>query len=339
MNPGMTFTPFSPVAAAVATLANLPPGVGALTDDAIASTAALPVSRREVRLQCRDGVTLAGTWIEPQGESRAVAVLNPATGVRRAYYRAFAEWLASRGYATLTYDYRGIGDSLSGPLRESSATLLEWGREDIPAALREGLSRGKPLLIVGHSSGGNLLSLAPGHEQAAAIVVIGSQLADWRYWPGLTGLAIQGYFAMISLASAVFGHVPAWVMGGGSAAPLPKGVASQWARWGRTSGYYFGSKETAGLPRPEDFTGPYHAYSISDDTYAPPRAVEALVARHSASRATLFKLKPTHLGVAELGHFGAFRRNPGARLWPHLLARIEAEAPALLGVAAAASAR
>lgn len=313
-------------------LTNLPPGLGVVSerDFVTAGTAnAALTCRREVTLWCEDGVSLAGTWIEPLGEARAVAVINSATGVRRGYYKAFAEWLARHGYATLTYDYRGIGDSLGGSIRESSATMLEWGRQDIPAALQAALARSKPLLIVGHSSGGNLLSMAPGHEQAAAIVVVGSQLADWRYWNGLQRVGIMAYFRMISVLSAICGYLPAWALGGGNAAALPQGVAGQWARWGSTPGYYFGAPEAADLPRPEAFRGSYHAYSISDDLYAPPRAVEALVGRHTASRATLFALKPRSLGVEAIGHFGAFRRHPGGKLWPHLLERIEAETPEL----------
>jgi predicted alpha/beta hydrolase len=294
-------------------------------DEEIPST----VCATRAQLHCADGVALAATWYEPQGRVNAVAVINPATGVRRAYYRAFAEWLARRGYAVLTYDYRGIGDSLSGPVRQSPATMLDWARQDIPAALRAAQTRALPLLIVGHSSGGNLLALADGHERAAAIVVIGSQLAGADYWPGRLRAGITGFFHLVGLVAATQGYLPAWFLGGGNAAPLPHGVAQQWSRWGRTEGYYFGAEDTTGLHRAEAYCGPYHAYSISDDIYAPPRAVEALVARHSRSQSHIFRVVPADLGLKAIGHFGPFRREVGRSLWLDLLTRIEAAAPEL----------
>lgn len=64
----------------------------------------------DLSLSCDDGRSLAATWYEPaRADARAVAVMNSATGVPRHFYRAFAQWMAARGYAVLTYDYRGIG--------------------------------------------------------------------------------------------------------------------------------------------------------------------------------------------------------------------------------------
>jgi predicted alpha/beta hydrolase len=58
-------------------------------------------------LVAQDGRHLAASWHEPAGAARAVAVISSAAGVPRGYYRAFAGWLAARGYAVLSYDYRG----------------------------------------------------------------------------------------------------------------------------------------------------------------------------------------------------------------------------------------
>jgi predicted alpha/beta hydrolase len=117
------------------------------------------------RLRCDDGVELAAHWYEPapgRGPARAVAVIHAATGVPQGFYRAFAQWLARRGYAVLTYDYRGIGLSRRGPIQAERATMRDWGRLDMSAALAAAARRRSeggpagtpplPLLLVGHPS-------------------------------------------------------------------------------------------------------------------------------------------------------------------------------------------
>jgi len=47
----------------------------------------------------------------PRGAKRHAVLINSATAVPRKVYRGFAGYLAGRGCAVLTYDYRGTGDS------------------------------------------------------------------------------------------------------------------------------------------------------------------------------------------------------------------------------------
>jgi predicted alpha/beta hydrolase len=292
-----------------------------------------------LRLVCTDGAVLAAHWYLPtQGLPRAVAVVSAATGVPQGFYRAFAQWLAQRGYAVLTYDYRGIGLSRRSPVTNEPASMHDWGRLDMSAALAQADAKRHaasgqrlPLLLIGHSFGGNALGLAQGVEQADAVLTVASQLGDWRLWPGVHRLVTWLFFhIMLPTVGHVMGHAPGWVLGGGSAQPLPKQVALQWARWGRTRGFLYGDaslKNDLGL---HHFTGAAHLWNVSDDlTYGPSAAVDGLGAVFSNARVTRHTLTPAHAGVQRLGHFGAFRREVGPRVWPRLLAPIEAASPAL----------
>ena len=118
-----------------------------------------------------DGRHLAASWFEPPaGAARAVAVVSSAAGVPRGYYRGFAQWLAQRGYAVLTYDYRGIAGSRRGSMRDEPATMADWALLDMSAALAAAQARrateGLPLLLVGHSFGGNAIAFS--HDQDIA---------------------------------------------------------------------------------------------------------------------------------------------------------------------------
>ena len=326
------------------------------------------------RLAAADGRLLAARWFEPpQQPARAVAVVNAATGVPQRFYRHFAAWLAQRGYAVLTYDYRGIGESRQGPLRAEPARMRDWALLDMPAALAEAAKRrhgaamphgstvpqhettplgstgaqdcaalrdstaphgsagALPLLLVGHSFGGNAIGLADGFEQADALLGVAAQSGDWRNWPGRHRLLTHAFFhALLPAAAHLLGKAPGWVLGG-SGAGLPKGVALDWARWGRRRGYLFTDPALAAhIPHYRNFRGPAHLWHISDDrTYGPAAAVDALAAQFSAARVERPALDAAALRSGPVGHFGAFRAEPGRRIWPQWLERIESATPAL----------
>lgn len=117
----------------------------------------------EISFPATDGYALTGTLFLPRGAKRHAVLINSATAVPRKIYRGFASYLAHRGCAVLTYDYRGIGDSrqpaMVGYNRPKSlvgfkASMSDWATQDVTAAVRWMRERyqGLPLAYVGHSS-------------------------------------------------------------------------------------------------------------------------------------------------------------------------------------------
>ncbi len=294
-----------------------------------------PASGLACTLTTTDGRALAATWHEPSGRaSRAVAVVSSATGVPRGYYFAFAQWLAMQGYAVLTYDYRGIGGSLTGPPRREPATMADWALRDMGAALAAARARRSlgadrlPLLLVGHSFGGNCIAFAPGVREADALLMVASPLGEPRLYPGRHRWVAEVYFrALLPAVVAAWGYAPSWVAGG---EPLPAGVARQWRRWGLRRGWAYSDPAMQAHRQADALAVPVHLWSFADDlTYAPPRAVDALAAQFRNAAVQRHHVHPRDVGQSSLGHFGAFRRAPGPRLWERLLAPIEAAAPGL----------
>ena len=66
---------------------------------------------RDTTIAARDGYPLAATVFTPEGPPRGTVLINSATAVPRKIYRGFAAYLAGRGFAALTYEYRGVGGS------------------------------------------------------------------------------------------------------------------------------------------------------------------------------------------------------------------------------------
>lgn len=295
---------------------------------------------RPTQLRCADGRLLAACWFEPSGPVRAVAVISPATAVASGFYRAFAQWLASRGYAVLCYDYRAIGASLHGALRQEPARLRDWARLDIAAALRtahqrrllEQARQGQALglLLIGHSFGGNAVGLAPGYEQADALLGVAAQAADWRHWSGLHKAKAWLFFhVLLPALSHLFGHLPGRLLGA-RAQGMPKAAALEWARWGRRRGFMFTDPSLQSDLGYHHFTGPVHLWNISDDhVFGPARCVDKLALQFRRAAVARHTLTPQAVGLRAIGHFALFRRELGERIWPLLLAPVEAATPLL----------
>jgi predicted alpha/beta hydrolase len=105
---------------------------------------------------------------------------------------------------------------------------------------------------------------------------------------------------------------------------FPGGVARQWARWGLTRGWAYADAQMAPQRAASAVLAPVHLWGLGDDlSYAAPRAIDALAAQYRNAVTERHTLHPQQVGVRRLGHFGAFRREPGARLWRCLLGPIE----------------
>jgi predicted alpha/beta hydrolase len=299
--------------------------------------------RHPLQLRCADGRLLNACWYEPAaaaGPVRAVAVLSPAMAVASPFYRGFAEWLSSRGYAVLSYDYRGIGANLQGSLRREAAGLHDWAKLDMAAALRSaekrrqleqrGQGQAIGLLAIGHSFGGNAVGLAPGFESVDALLGVAAQAADWRFWSGMSRAKAHMFFhALLPGLSHAFGHAPRWLLGA-RAEGLPKQAALDWARWGRRKGYMFTDPTLQAELGFHRFTGPVHLWNITDDhLFGPGPAVDHLGKQFSSAQVARHTLDPKTLGLRTIGHFGMFKRELGERIWPLLLAPVEQATPLL----------
>lgn len=261
-----------------------------------------------VEFQAADGMPLRGRVFEPSRPALFTALVLPGVGVPQRAFRHLAAWMAERGVRCLTVDYRGIGESATGPESWRTATLLTWARLDAVAALEYAESQWpEPVALVAHSFGGQLIGLAEPMRRAAAAVLVTSQIGHSRYWDGTGRWLLEFYWrAVLPLGVAIYERLPAAV---GFGTRLPRGVAEEWARWGRSPDWFF-SWEPSATDVFAAFDRPLLVFSVSDDAIAPPRAVEALLSYFSSTTIERRHLEPADIGVDEIGHVGFFK--PGA---------------------------
>jgi predicted alpha/beta hydrolase len=261
----------------------------------------------------------------------ARALIAPAMGVRRRLYRSFAKALAAAGVETLTVDYRGIGDSLTGRIQRLEHTLHDWAEQDLSAALTFLKARGPvPIAWIGHSVGGQLMGLIDARDVDAAVFVA-SQSGYWKHWDGPGRAAIFGLWQVaIPLFTALTGKLPMHAFGQGE--DVPKNVAREWAAWGRHPRYIMRYADGRPGCAFKTYAGPLRSYAIADDNYAPPRSVQELLAYYERTRPELVLVRPSDVGSKSIGHFNFFRERYRQSLWKDTIAWLAGalSVPALL---------
>lgn len=261
-----------------------------------------------------DGYELAVTRYPAEGEAWATALVAPAMAVRQDFYAPFARFLAQNGVHALTFDYRGIGDSRPEDLASLQATVSDWAGKDFEAMLGEAqrAAPGLPLVLFGHSLGGQILGLAPSNAsvRAAVHVVAGSGYYGFNERMRLRVRFL--WFVAIPLATALCGYFPGRRLR--MIGDLPKGAALQWRRWCSDRRYVLseGEDARAGFGR---VAAPILSYSFEDDAMMPRRAVESLNGFYRNARVEHRHVAPVAAGVPRIGHFGFFSASLGVRLW------------------------
>lgn len=287
----------------------------------------------EITFPATDGYVLTGTLFLPRGAKRHAVLINSATAVPRKIYRGFASYLAHRGCAVLTYDYRGIGDSrqpaMVGYNQPKSlvgfkASMSDWAALDVTAAVDWMRERyhSLPLAYVGHSFGGQALGLIANNTEISRAAFVAAQAGTWRLMTPPEKYRVFAYmnFVGVPLVHAL-GYAPGW---SGIGEDLPKGVFLQWAEWVSSPRYLFDSKLPA-LANFATFKGELRALCFADDPWATRPAVELLASGFTGTMPEVIDVKPSDVGAKAIGHFGFFRPQHRDTLWRGLAEWIQGE--------------
>ncbi len=278
----------------------------------------------DITLPAVDGYGLGATLFLPRGAKRHAVLVNSATAVPRKIYKGFAGYLARRGCAVLTYDYRGIGDSrmkaLTGYNQPKSlvgfkASMSDWAALDVTAAvawMRERY-RDLPLSYVGHSFGGQALGLLANNSEVSRALLIAAQAG---YWKLMASPERYRVFALLNFVGSpltrVLGYAPAW---SGLGEDLPKGVFQQWVKWVMHERYLFDDPDLRTLSNFTKYKGALRALCLSDDPWATRPAVELLCSGFSSARPEILTVTPADASATAIGHLGFFRPEHRDTLW------------------------
>jgi predicted alpha/beta hydrolase len=278
----------------------------------------------DITFPAKDGYLLGASLFLPRGAKRHAVLINSATAVPRKIYRGFAGYLARRGCAVLTYDYRGTGDSrqkaVVGYNQPKSlvgfkASMADWAALDVTAAVAWMRERYKalPLNYVGHSFGGQALGLLPDNTEVSRALLIAAQAAYWKLMASPERYRVYAYLNYVGIPlTKLLGYAPGW---SGIGEDLPKEVFLQWARWVMSERYMFTDPDLPGLTNFANYKGAMRALCLSDDPWATRPAVELLCSGFTATKPEIITVTPADAGVAKIGHLGFFRPEHRDTLW------------------------
>lgn len=287
----------------------------------------------DITFPATDGYLLGASLFLPRGAKRHAVLINSATAVPRKIYRGFAGYLARRGCAVLTYDYRGTGDSrqkaMVGHNQPKSlvgfnASMSDWAALDVTAAVAWMRDRYQtlPLNYVGHSFGGQALGLLPNNSEVSRALFVAAQAG---YWKLMTAPERYRVYAMLNFVGSpltrMLGYAPGW---SGLGEDLPKGVFDEWVRWVMSPRYLFDDSRLAALKNFPNYTGALRALCLTDDPWATRPAVELLCSGFTSIKPEILTIKPADVNASNIGHFGFFRPEHRDTLWRGAAEWIEA---------------
>lgn len=266
-------------------------------------------------ITCEDGFNLSGTLYKPS-EIKAAVMIAPATGIKQQFYFAFAKYLCEKGYAVLTFDNRGIGQSIDGCLNNGHPSLTNWGKLDMTAVL-EYLKMEVPHSVyhlIGHSAGGQLVGLMKNAKELRSIFNYGScsgSLVYTNYPFRLKSSFWLNFY--IPVSNLIFGHTKSnWV---GMGEPLPKYVGKQWSKWCNGKGYIQVDLDTTIKEHL------YHELSLrslwvhaQDDEIANYETVKDMIRVYPKIQSEILTIHPKDYGFNDLGHMKYFSTKR-SKLW------------------------
>jgi predicted alpha/beta hydrolase len=269
-----------------------------------------------ITFAARDGQTLVGYRFDPPGRPRASVIIAAAMAVPQSFYAPFALHLALQGFAVWSFDYRGTGESLQGSMRGAKASLTEWYTCDYDAVLNMAADThpGIRVFAVGHSFGGQATPLLPSRTRLAGLINIAVGSGAMRHvTPRIRRNAFLMWYLLVPLLCTMFGFFPGERLG--VIGNVPSGAIFQWRRWCLTPDYILSGEPGARAAYASaDF--PVLGLTFADDELLLEAGSRMLHAAYVDHPADYRVIEPATFGMKRIGHFGFFKPQSEAALWP-----------------------
>ena len=230
-----------------------------------------------------------------------VVIVGPGMGVPQRFYRHIATFLAEAGLDVITLDYLGTGESRKvNDLR--SCDLYHWGKRDLAEVISfSQMEFSDPIHFMGHSISAQILPFAENAQCIRSGYFVASQNASHTNWRGKSRITVDLFWnVIIPFSTGLFGGLPGWTYGGKE--KIPKEVAKQWARWGRSKK---GAPECEanGFECYRKMKFPAQFLSIEEDELmAPRKSVETIAASYANAQHIHFQQPIGHMGFFTKAH-------------------------------------
>ena len=269
-------------------------------------------------IEMPDGYQLSANIFKPDN-AHTLIVICSAAGVPQYYYYGIAMYLSQKGYAILTYDCRGIGESAPKKMTKKFEAGIKQLNEDFDCLIdfTEYIFPTLPIAILGHSLGGILVALSRNNHRFEAVFTVGTQMAYYKDW-GFSGTQnFKIYFLwhiFLPYITRFFGYFPGKKIKLGI-----ENLPASFVRDVHNRRKYpdiFNFLSTIDIKsRHLKISCPVMAMTMCDDEICTPQALNRFFDELSNAKLTkqIILLKETN-GI-KVGHLGFFKRKFADTLW------------------------
>ena len=280
---------------------------------------------RDFIITCADGYALSATLWLPEKDTGSIIQFHNGTGIPATLYHNFWTQLVEQGHIVISFDYRGMGRSLHGPLAQSEARLTDWAYQDMTAVF-EWVRENYPhhfKVLMGHSMGGQLLGMMENARYADLLVMIAASTGYWKdMFPPFKWFTALSWNLLVPLTNAIWGYAKASLFGRGD--DLPREVANQWKRWCTAPTYFeVGFEEELSRRYHDSLKTKLLSVRVSDDPIANDVTVEKMLTYYKWNDIERWRFTPESQGEKKLGHSGFFSRKMKKSFWEPLVTYLD----------------
>lgn len=272
----------------------------------------------QLTIQTRDGYPLTAYLFRP-ANPKAVILVSGACAVGQYFYFNIASFLETHGFAVLTYDYRGVGQSAPEPLTrrfEAGFRTIANDFDDVVGWI-ESAFPDKPIGLLGHSLGGICAVLSQKNDRFYALFTVGAQMACYKDWGPDRWSRTQTYLnwhVIMPALTKLVGYLPGrrWKLGlENLPATLVRDIHNR-RKYTDIRAYL----ETLGIqPTPEQIRCPVMALTTYDDPICTKQALDRFFGELTNARVTRRLLDPAATQYQPVGHLNFFRKRFAHCLW------------------------
>jgi predicted alpha/beta hydrolase len=266
--------------------------------------------KEQIPLEMGDGTRSEITLLKTKSNNLSpVLICFPAMGVSAKFYYPLALRLAQRGWNVVTADLRGNGHSSVRASKQNNFGYHEMLTYDWPVIVSHARSLfpNHPLLLLGHSLGGQLSALYSSIQlnEINGLILIAACSVFYKGWDFPRNLGVLTGTQLARAIANIMGYFPGERIG--FAGIESRQVIGDWASNARTGRYDIANSPHCFEELLDKVTIPVLAISFEDDGLAPKRAVQNLCQKIGRAQLTQVELGSND-GEKNIDHFNWLRR-------------------------------
>lgn len=249
----------------------------------------------------------------PDITAKGVVLINTGTCIPQKVYWRFADYLSENGYIAITYDYTDAQNFRSNVSHTAwlndMESAIEFVRTEYP-----GLRK----ILVGHSSGGQLLGMLRNSQYLDRIYLVASANGYWKLMDGPAKYAMWLFWQIVvPLNVALFGYFNNRMLGAGGG--FPKNIILELRSFCQRPDFFFSFFRSKSIvPKYDEIRVPVTAYHLEGDAIANERACRYILELYGNADKRFISLKAADYGGKPFGHRDFF--NPRLKpVWDQML--------------------